>query len=146
MNTKLASQMVNFIAASSALNNRLMADVQAYRNREKAAAAKRPAVLDLMLQTGSVAPHMKQAAVDMLNDPAQALDLLANSINKMQQYKTAAEKASSQLGQAVSEKEAGVKSATVGRDSLRDPYIGRRTSEKKASDLAFLRLLDAPGS
>lgn len=146
MNTKLAAQTIEFIAASSALNDRLMGEVQAHRAREKQAAAKRQAVLELMLQTGSVAPHQKQAAADMLNNPAQTLDLLVNAINKMQAYKAASEKAASDLGQAVSEKEAGVKSASQVRDSLNDPYVGRRTSEKKASDVAILAVLNAPRS
>jgi hypothetical protein len=146
MNTKLAAQTIEFIAASSALNDRLMGEVQAHRAREKQAAAKRQAVLDLMLQTGSVAPHQKQAAAEMLANPAQTLDLLVNAINKMQSYKAASEKAASDLGQAVSEKEAGVKSTSQVRDSLNDPYVGRRTSEKKASDHAILAVLNAPRS
>jgi SHS2 domain-containing protein len=146
MNTKLAAQTIEFIAASSALNDRLMGEVQAHRNREKQAAHKRQAVLDLMLQTGSVAPHQKQAAAEMLNNPAQTLDLLVNAINKMSAYKAASEKAASDLGQAVTEKEAGFKSGTQVRDSLNDPYVGRRTSEKKASDVAILAVLNAPRS
>lgn len=145
MNTKLAAQAVEFIAASSALTNRLMSEVQANRSREKAAAAKRQAVLDLMLQTGCVAPHQKQAAADMLGDLAQTLDLLSNSINKMQAYKSASEKTASELGQAVSDREAGFKTAKA-MNSLTDPYVGRRTSEKKASDLALLAVLNAPRS
>jgi predicted transcriptional regulator len=146
MNTKLAAQTIEFIAASSALNDRLMGEVQAQRTREKQAAAKRQAVLDLMLSTGCVAPHQKQAAADMLGSHAQSLDLLVNAINKMQSYKTASEKAASDLGHAVSDKEAGVKSVSQVRDSLNDPYVGRRTSEKKASDLAILAVLNAPRS
>ncbi len=146
MNTKLAAQTIEFIAASSALNDCLMGEVQAHRAREKQAAAKRQAVLDLMLSTGCVAPHQKQAAADMLGSHSQSLDLLVNAIDKMQSYKTASEKAASDLGQAVSDKEAGVKSASAVRDSLNDPYVGRRTSEKKASDLAILAVLNAPRS
>jgi hypothetical protein len=146
MNTKLAAQTIEFIAASSALNDRLMGEVQAQRTREKQAAAKRQAVLALMLSTGCVAPHQKQAAAEMLVSHAQSLDLLVNAINKMQSYKTASEKSASDLGQAVSDKEAGVKSTSTVRDSLNDPYVGRRTSEKKASDLAILAILNAPRS
>lgn len=144
MNTKLAAQTVEFIAASSALNNRLMGEVQAYRAQEKQAASKRDAVLKLMLDTGCVSPHQKQAAVDMLANHGQSLDLLVNAVTKMQSYKQASEKSASDLGQAVTEKEAGFKSQPKVRDSLNDPYVGRRSSEKKASDLAILAVLDAP--
>ena len=145
MNTKLAAQTIEFIAASSALNDRLMGEVQSHRAREKQAAAKRQAVLDLMVNTGCIAPHQKQAAADMLGNHGQSLDLLVNAINKMQSYKAASEKTASDLGQAVTEKEAGYKSAPA-RDSLNDPYVGRRTSEKKASDVAILAVLNAPRS
>jgi len=144
MNTKLAAQTVEFIAASSALNDRLMGQVQSYREKEKQAAAKRDAVLDLMIETGSVAPHQKQAAAEMLANHGQSLDLLVNAINKMASYKQASEKAASDLGQAVTEKEAGIKTQPQVKDSLNDPYVGRRTSEKKASDMAILAVLDAP--
>lgn len=146
MNTKLAAQAIEYIAASSALTDRLMGEVKSYRDQEKTASAKRDAVLDLMVSTGCVAPHQKQAALEMLSNHGQSLDLLVNAINKMQSYKQASEKAASDLGQAVSEKEAGVQAQPRVRDSLNDPYVGRRTSEKKASDLAILAVLDAPRS
>lgn len=142
MNTKLAAQTIEFIAASSALNDRLMGEVQAHRAREKQAAAKRSAVLELLLSTGSVAPHQKQAAAEMLANQAQTLDLLVNAVNKMQIYKSASEKAAADLGQAVTD-HTTVKAASS-RDSLNDPYVGRLTSEKKASDLALLAVLNAP--
>lgn len=146
MNTKLAAQTIEYIAASSALTDRLLSEVKSYRESVKQAAAKRNAVLDLMVTTGCVAPHQKQAAVEMLSNHGQSLDLLVNAINKMQSYKQASEKAAADLGQAVSEKEAGVRAQPQVRDSLNDPYVGRRTSEKKASDLAILAVLDAPRS
>lgn len=144
MNTKLAAQTVEFIAASSTLNDRLMGEVQTYRNREKQAATKHQAILDLMVSSGCAAPHQKQAAAEMLGDHSQSLDLLVNAINKMQAYKQASEKTASDLGRAVSDKEAGVRSTPLVQDSLNSPYVGRRTSEKKASDLAILAVLNAP--
>ena len=146
MNTKLAAQSVEFVAASSALTDRLMGEVKSNRAEKQAAAQKLNAVLDRMLETGCVAPHQKQAAAAMLVDHSQSLDLLVNAVNKMQSYKQASEKAASDLGQAVTEKEAGVSTSTSAQDSLSDPYVGRRTSEKKASDLAILAVLDAPRS
>jgi N-acetylmuramoyl-L-alanine amidase CwlA len=146
MNTKLAAQAVEFVAASSALTDRLMSEVQSNRAEKQAAAQKLNAVLDRMLETGCVAPHQKQAAAAMLEDHSQSLDLLVNAVNKMQSYKQASEKAASDLGQAVTEKEAGVSTSGSSTDSLNGPYVGRRTSEKKASDLAILAVLDAPRS
>ncbi len=146
MDTKLAAQAVEYVAASSALTDRLQGELNSYREQEKSAAAKQESVLDLMVETGCVARHQKQAAVGMLGNHGQSLDLLVNAINKMQAYKQASEKSAADLGQAVSEKEAGVHAQPQVRDSLNDPYVGRRTSEKKASDLAILAVLDAPRS
>jgi len=144
MNTKVAARTVEFIAASSVLNDRLMGEVQSFREREKKASDKLSAVLDLMIETGCVAPHQKQAAAEMLGSHSQSLDLLVNAVKKMQGYKQASEKAAADLGQGVTEKEAGFKSQSQASDSLSDPYVGRRSSEKKASDIALLKVLDAP--
>jgi len=146
MNTKIAAQAIEFVAASSALNDRLMGEVQKHRDAEKRAADKREAILDVLIKAGCVAPHQKQAAAEMLSDHSQSLDLLVNAVNKMQQYKQASEQSATDLGQGVTEKEAGAKQTPVVRDSLTDPYVGRRTSEKKASDMAILAVLDAPRS
>lgn len=146
MNTKLAAQAVEFVAASSALTDRLMSEVQSNRAEKQAAAEKLNAVLDRMIETGCVAPHQKQAAAEMLANHGQSLDLLVNAVNKMQSYKQASEKAAADLGQAVSEKEAGVSASAAASDSLSSPYVGRRSSEKKASDLAILAVLDSPSS
>jgi predicted transcriptional regulator len=144
MNRRLTAQTVEFIAASSALNDRLMGEVQTFRQREKQAADKQSAILDLLLEAGCVAPHQKQAAAEMLSSHSQSLDLLVNAVKKMQSYKQASEKAAADLGQAVTEKEAGFNSQPAVSDSLNDPYVGRRSSEKKASDIALLRVLEAP--
>lgn len=146
MNTKLAAQMIEYIAVTSTLNDRLLKQAQARHVQDKQAADKQSAVLAQLERTGCVAPHQKQAAVSMLSNHAQSLDLLVNAVDKMYQFKTAAEKTGSDLGQAVSDREAGIKPGLKGRTSLNDPYVGRRTSEKKASDMAIWAVMDAPRS
>jgi hypothetical protein len=142
MNTKIASLMVQYIAASSALTDRLLGDTQRYRTQEKAAADKQSAVLDLMLRRGCAGEHEKAAASSMLANHGQTLDLLVNAIEKMAQYRAQSEKVASDLGQPVNDPT--VKAA--GYDSLNDPYVGRHTSRLKESDRALLRVLQAPGS
>ena len=144
MHEKLAAQTVEFIATSSALSDRLMGEVQVHREKQARAKTKQSAILDLMLKEGAVLPHMRQDAANMLKDHAATLDLLANAVTKMAQYKNAAERQSFELGQAVSEKTANSKSSSSSYDSLNDSYVGRRTTEKKASDRALLAILDAP--
>jgi hypothetical protein len=142
MNTKIASMMIEYIAASSALTDRLLGDTQRYRAQEKAAAAKQSSTLETMLRNDCVGPNEKQAAASMLADHGQTLDLLVNAVNKMAEYRGRSEKIASDLGRPVADP--AVKTASY--DSLNDPFVGRHSSQKKASDLALLRVLRAPGS
>lgn len=135
--SKLAGQIVEYVAASSALADRLLSENARHATAIKAAEAKREAVLDVLLQTGGVAPHQKEAATAMLADHAKTLDLLCTATAKMAQFKERAEKSAASLGQAVSEKEASVSSR--GRSLGNDPYCGRPAGlgEKRGSDRAF---------
>jgi predicted transcriptional regulator len=146
VNTKLAATVIEFTAVSSVLNDRLMKQAQARYAQDKQAAEKLPAVLAVLERTGCITQQQKQAAVQMLSNHSLSLDLLVKAAENSYQFKTAAEKIGTDLGRAVSDKEAGVKSANKIRTSLNDPYVGRRTSEKKASDDAILAVMDAPVS
>jgi len=145
VNTKTAAMLVEYIASASTLTERLLKQAHIQYEHNKQAASRRSAVLARLEQTGCIAPHQKQAAAAMLDNHAHSLDLLSNAIDKVQQLKTAVEKTGTDLGQAVSDREAGIKPANKGRNSLNDPYVGRRTSEKKASDIAIWAVMDAPG-
>ena len=144
MRSKTARLAIEYIAASSALQDRLLAENQRYREAKNAAADKCDAVLEAMLQTGAAAPHQKSAALRMLASHEATMDLLVNATKRMAEYKAAAEKMqSSELGRAVTEKEAGVKSASA-YDSTNDPYVGRQSSQMRGSDLALRAVLNPP--
>lgn len=144
MNSKIARLAIEYIAASSALQDRLLAENQRFREAKNAAADKCAAVLDVMLQTGAAASHQKSAALQMLDSHAATLDLLVNATKKMAQYKAAAETTqSSELGRAVTEKEAGVKAAAA-YDPTSDPYVGRQSTKVRGSDLALRAVLNPP--
>lgn len=146
MKTKRDAQMIEYIAVTSTLNDRLLGHARARYVQDKQAADKQSAILAQLERTGCIAPHQKQAAVAMLSNHAQSLDLLANAVDKVHQFKTAAEKTGADLGQAVSDREAGIRPTTGVRNSLNDPYVGRRTFEKKASDVAIWAVMDDPCS
>lgn len=144
MRSKIARLAIEYIAASSALQDRLLAENQRHREAEKAAAAKCDAVLQVMLQTGAAESHQKTAALRMLASHEATLDLLVNATKKMAGYKAAAEaQQSAELGRAVTEKEAGVKAASA-YDSTKDPYVGRPSSHMRSSDLALRAVLNPP--
>jgi hypothetical protein len=54
------------------------------------------------------------------------------------------EKRAGDLGQAVDEDRIGVGPGKAAYDSMTDPYVGRKTSEKKASDIAMFERLGLP--
>lgn len=145
MKAKTARLAVEYIAASSALQDRLLAENQRYREAEKAASAKCDDVLQVLLQTGAAEPHQKNAALRMLSSHDATLDLLVNATRKMASYKTAAETAqASELGRAVTDKEAGFKSASTAYDSTSDPYVGRTSAQLRGSDVALRAVLSPP--
>lgn len=147
MNHKLAAQMLEYIAATSELNDRLLKEAHDARSRQKQAADKEKAVLDTLVKSGAVRAEQISDARGMLKSHSQCLDLLSTAVQKMAEFRGAAEKAASaremSLGAADSSK-ASVSSRQAAASSLTSPYVGRRTSEKKASDYALAAVLNSP--
>lgn len=149
--TKVAVGMLEFIAASSALNSRLIQEVNQHRTHKKEAAEKRAAVCDTLISMGAVPVTQKEAALKVLASHSSSLDMLTNAVTRMHGYKQAAERAATSktagdLGRAVDQRESGF-DHTPSHDansSLTSPFVGRRTSEKKASDVALSAVLRQP--
>lgn len=119
------------------------AELDVHRQAQKRAAELRPALLDHLIQVGLVAPQSKQACEAMLASHAETLQLLKAAADKLvEAHAAAAKDQAPALGTGVPEKAA---SAAPAYDSLRGPYVGLRTSETKASDVEFARILDEPG-
>ena len=119
-----AELALNYVMASSSLTERLLAQNQAYAAREKAAADKCDALLEKMLSVAAIEPHQKTAAASMLRDPAQALDLLYTALDKMQRYKTAAEKVAATSGMELGRPAAPVSAAPQQKTASNIAYLG----------------------
>ncbi len=146
MNAALATKTVNYVAVSSALTKRALDELSVHRASQEKAATLRPDLLKRMLEVGAVGEHQKQAAEAMLGSHAETLNLLKLAIDKIGQLQSQAQKQASDLGQGVDAGEAGVSPKLAGDyDSLTDGYVGRKTSQRKASDAAILSVLSAPG-
>lgn len=143
-NEKIAALAIQYVAASSALIKRALDELQVHRAAQQKAASMRPELLDRMLATGAAQASQKQAAEAMLGSHAETLGLLKTAIDKLGDMKTQMAKQASVLGEGVTSPATGAAPAN-GYDSLTDPYVGRRTSAKKASDLALMKVLEAPG-
>jgi len=144
MNPAIATKALNYVAVSSQLVKRALDEVQVHRAAQQKAAAMRGNVLALMLKTGSVAEHQKDAAEAMLGSHAETMGLLKTAIEKLATLKGQLQKQAADLGQGVDEHDVGG-AQQAGYDSLEDGYVGRKTSQKKASDEAILKVLGPPG-
>jgi hypothetical protein len=130
--------VVNYVAVSSVTTKRALDEVEAHRQMQKRADTLRPEILKLMLGTGAIPAHQKEAADAMLSEHAGTLQLLGNALQKLAGQKTQkqageAGAASAEPGSAANEKSAG-----DGYDSLSDPFVGQRKDVMKASDRALL--------
>jgi hypothetical protein len=144
MQTKMAQDVIKYVAASSALTGRLLDEGRARSVREKAANDKAPAVLEALISSKLVPASQKTAAAEALQDHAKTLDLLHAAVVKAAKFRDDAQAqktaASTDLGNPVNSKEAGV--AGPSATPVLDPFVGRRTSQKKASDLALAQVLN----
>lgn len=134
--TALYEDVLNFVGAASTGIKRAMDEVEVHRAQAKRAADLAPSVLDQLLQHGLILPHEKQAAAAMLAEHASTLQLLKRAADRLAEAEASGrtKKAAVEPGRAEGE--------TPAYDSQSDPYTGRRTTQKKASDAAILRVLD----
>lgn len=137
----LVDGTLTFVDLASYTIKRAQEEVTVHRAQQKRAADLRGPVLEHLIATGMVAPGMRKEAESMLGSHAETLQLLKAAVDKLVAHqKQDGVKAASDLGTGVPD--AGT--AAPAFDSLTDPHVGRRTSEKKASDLALASILDAP--
>lgn len=154
MNQQFLDTNLKFIEVGSALVKKAMDEIEVHRTSQKRAADLRGPLLDFLVQNGFIAEHQKQAAEAMLASHAESLQLLKAMGEKFAEYKKQTSiKEAAALGKGESEKRAGlggsgtttpVPNGNGQYDSLSDPFVGRKTSEKKASDLALMKVLDPP--
>ena len=131
---------LQFVGLASKLCKRACDEVRVHRSMQKKAADQAPVLLDLMVSTGAIPTEHKEAVAAMLGDHAGTMTLLKNAVDQL----------------ADARRKEGLKKATdLGRgeddpsaapefDSLNGPFVGRKTSQKSASDMAILKVLEPP--
>jgi chemotaxis protein histidine kinase CheA len=143
MKPKLAEMLVKSIQINSILQKRALDSHSTYHSAAQEAQTKVSSLAEHMVDKGCVSAHQKEAASDMLQSHAGTMDLLWNSVEKLSEAHTRLEKSASDLGRGVDESQAGGVSSQ-NYNSLDDPYVGRRTAEKKASDAAIWAVVNNP--
>lgn len=134
MNPKTAESVIRFVSVASALSKRAMTELQGWKNVAKRAADATPALVTRMLESGSIKPGEKQAVENMLQSHPETLNLLNNAITKIAELKGELHKQASAIGGGVREEG---RSTYDPMSSLSGGVVGLRTSNKKASDIAF---------
>jgi hypothetical protein len=143
MKPKLAEMLVKSIQINSLLQKRALDSYSSYHAAAQEANSQVASLADHMVNKGCVASHQKEAASGMLQSHTGTMELLRNSVEKLSDAHARLEKSASDLGRGVDEGRSGVGNTST-YDSLTDPYVGRRTSEKKASDDAIWAVVNNP--
>ncbi len=137
---------LNFVAVSSAFAKRASDDLAVHEQQQQKAAELRPALLTYLVDAGLVEPAAKQAVDAMLGSHPETLNLLKAAAERLVKAEQELAKRAT-LGKAASDRDGlGHDRQDDGTtyDSLKDPFLGRRTTQKKASDLALAGILDDP--
>jgi len=135
----LLDNVIRFVEIASVALKRAMDDNDVHAAMQKKAAAKAASTLDRLVAAGLVNRDQKQAAAAMLGDHAGTLDFLNLAIGRIEQTapKTAGDgRDPTDRGHAGDGRADGNGKLPAKRafDSLTDPHVGRRTSERKESD------------
>lgn len=137
----MMADLVDFIRTSSFTIKRAGEEVDVLRQQQKRAEDMRPAILDHMLKSGMVAEEQRKEAEILLASHAETLGLLKSAIDIIvKQRNDQTVKAASALGQG--EDPPQPTQNTDGSWSLTSAFPGRPTTQKKASDMALLSILD----
>jgi len=143
MNQNIATKALNAVTVYSVLTKRALDELQVHRTSQEKAASVRDATLEALVKAGCVSEEQRTAAEAMLASPAEALGLLKSAAEKIGEMQAQLVKHASDLGEGVDPSVVGGNSP-ADYDSLNDGYVGRKTSEKKASDEAILKVLQPP--
>lgn len=143
--TNLLDDVLKFVEISSFGMKRAMDEIDVHRTQQTKAAGLQAPLLDKLAALGLVSPTQKTAAAAMLGSHAETLNLFGALVEKYAALKV--EKVGKDhLGGGVDAKQAGLVPPAPGGDSTTSPWVGghRTGTEKKASDLAILAVLDTP--
>lgn len=137
---QLATQAVTYMGISSAFTKRALEELQVRRSAQKRAADLRDGLVDYLTATKLIRPTEKDAAAAMLGSHAETMTLVRNLAERLvsvQQAKTA------EAG-SPAEDPTGAAQMDGSHPSLNGPFVGARTTEKKASDHVLARIMENP--
>lgn len=136
----LADKTINYVQASSILMKKAMAELAPLKQDAEKAAAERSDLLSSLVEAGAVPASSIKQAEELISTHTGTSQLLKQAVAKIKEI-VDEQSRHDRLGQSVDPSLAGSTTQKVAYDSLSDPYAGRKTSEKKASDIAYEKAL-----
>jgi len=97
-----------------------------------------------MADTKNIDEFQIKKAEEMICTHEGAVNLLRTSVQKLAEAQTELRKQQTKVGSAVPDNYGEGTGGDAAYDSLNDPFVGRKTTQKKASDLALLKALGLP--
>ncbi len=145
----LLPDVLQFVRYSSALNKRALDERAQLKTKLAKAAEKKAGVIQHLITTNTITEADRVKVAEMLDDPSQTLELLKNAASRIQELAKTNVKSAGDLGSGVGEDGQVGKTASAPKEhdpnwSLSSAFVGGRTSEKKASDVALFRGLGLP--
>lgn len=136
---------LKFIEVAGAVVKMASDEIQIHRDAQKRAAGLRPEVLASLIDNNLIDKGQKDAAEAMLASHAETLQLLKSACDKLAAARMEKKAAAVEPGRP-SDVKAGAAAGGGSEQhaSLTSPFVGRRTSEKKASDEAICEILQRP--
>jgi hypothetical protein len=141
MDSQFATQVVQYIEASSALTDRLLDRERTYAAQEKEAADRRPDLVDQMVKAGAIRPDQKSAADNMLRTTSGTLELLGAAIGKINSLQQEVIKAAAELGRPAAAPQAGSSNDSVQKQAL---YTGLKSVSPTPADAILAEIMNDP--
>ena len=139
--TELVNDTVQFVNIASLFAKRALDELSAFRAGQTKASSSRAETLKYLVDNGVIRAADKQGADAMLGSHAETMQLLRNAVERLVQKNAEVQELRQRQGLGEAQKSANHGN---GYDSLKDPYLGRRTSKLKESDRRLLAVLDDP--
>jgi hypothetical protein len=139
-NGDIGPKVLRYVQIASAFGKKAVDQLAPLQADAEKAAESRSAIVTELVDTGNIQDHQKEAADGMLQSHAGTMQLLKSVLARIEKLKVN-QKNASDLGEGV---DPSVIDAAPEFDSLNSPFVGQRTSERKASDNAMLAVLDDP--
>jgi len=144
-NPSLLDDVLKFVEISSLGMKKAADEVGVHQLQQKKASALRPQVLKSLVDNGLLTKDQIKAGEAMLGDHPGTMNMLKLAIDRIAAQAKVIKTGTAEPGRAEDDGQRSGRTK-LASDSLTDPHVGRKTSDRKASDDAILAVLRAPGS